>query len=164
MRKQLKRQSAAHRDHLTDVLQTHAEKLAAEHKEELEQELRRQSLEHGSEMNEVMSHARGVGSMIDSVIDVEKKNRRMRDLWLAVQSLSSVLNEERSAGRTKNLLPEIGAIAKHSGDFRFFFGLSFRLLCICSLMCILFKRVFDKFSPHRVSSIFAASRRPKTVS
>lgn len=117
----MKRQSAAHREHLTDVLQAHTEKLIAEHKRTVEQELRRQKLIHDNEMNEVASHLHGIESMIDTVIDAEKKNSKTREFWLAVQSLASVLNEESPSGRTKNLMPELAAISKLAGKLVFFF-------------------------------------------
>ena len=115
MRKQLKRQSAAHREHLADVVEAHTSKLNAEHKADLEEKVRREKLIHSNEMSKLLSYLRGFESLVDSIGDVEKKNRRTRELWLAVQSLNSVLNEELVSGRTKNLWPEISSIAKLAG-------------------------------------------------
>ena len=128
MRKQLKRQSAAHREHLADVLEAHTSKLNAKHKTNLEEKVRREKLVHGNEMSKVLSYLRGFESLVDSVSDVEKKNRRTRELWLAVQSLNSVLNEEIVSGRTKNLWPEISSIAKLAGISKHAHSLLFRWL------------------------------------
>eukprot|EP00794_Sanderia_malayensis_P005163 gene5163-5815_t len=96
MKKQLKRQSAAHREHLNDVLQTQATQLSQEHQKELEKELTNQKHLHVEELAQVSAHLKGVESMIESVVDVETKNRKTRELWLAVQSLGSVLNDDVS--------------------------------------------------------------------
>ncbi len=113
----MKRQSAAHRDHLNDVLQTQAAQLTSEHQEELTRELSNQKQVHVEELTRVSAHLKGVESMIDSVVDVETKNRRTRELWLAIQSLGSVLNDDIDGGRTRNLLPEVMSIYKLSGMY-----------------------------------------------
>jgi len=116
LRKQLKRQSAAHREHLADVLEAHTNRLDAEHKTDLEEKLCRERLVHGREISKVVSHLRGIESIIDLIGDAEKKSRRTQELWLAVQSLSSVLSKEAFSGRTRSLLPEITSIVNLAGS------------------------------------------------
>ena len=112
----MKRQSAAHREHLADVLETHTNRLNAEHKTDLEEKLCRERLMHGREVSKVVSHLRGIESTIDLIGDAEKKSRRTQELWLAVQSLSSLLSKEAFSGRTRSLLPEITTIARLAGN------------------------------------------------
>ena len=131
IRKQLKRQSAAHREHLADVLEAHTEKLSADHKIHLAHELNRQKLVHGNEMTKIVSRLYGVESLMDLVDGAERKNKKTRELWLSAQSLNCVLNKEFHGGKTKNLLPEIGSIAKISGKSALRAFLSFLDGVIC---------------------------------
>ena len=116
IKNQLKRQSAAHREHLSDVLQVQAAQLASEHEQNRNKEISTQKQMHVDELARVAAHLHGVESMIGSVVDVEKANRETRELWLAVQSLGSVLHEEGRQGRTRNLMPEILSIHKLAGQ------------------------------------------------
>ena len=153
MRKQLKRQSAAHREHLTDVLDAHTTKLNAEHKTDLEEKLRRERLLHGNELAKVSSHLRGVESVVDSVSNVERNSRKTQELWLAVQSLNAVLNEDMFNGRTKNLWPEIASIAKLAGDSFIQDGFLVLLLKICEVV----ESQCEKFSESHQFCIFISN-------
>lgn len=106
MRTQLRRQAAAHTDHVTDVLKVQDQELRAEAQQVLssallEQETvyRQQSQEQLDsftlEMNNAYARLKGVEEAIDSHVTAEEEARRAHLLWLSVESLSFSL---RSTG------------------------------------------------------------------
>ena len=112
---QLKRQAAAHRDHLADVLNVQAHELNEKHDEELTEKLTEEKIRHLDEVEKKVAKIHGIESMLTTVVDVEERNRKARKLWLAVQSLNSALATTTEDGRTKSLMPEMMAILKAAG-------------------------------------------------
>ncbi len=123
IKKQLKRQAAAHNELLDDKLRSQSELLTSEHQKTLDNEISKQQAIHFDELSRVAAHLKGVESVIDSVVDAASKNREAKELWVAVQSLGSVLSEEAANGRTRSLLPEMMSIHKLAGEY-------FQMSCI----------------------------------
>ncbi|XP_008325938.1 MICOS complex subunit MIC60 isoform X2 [Cynoglossus semilaevis] len=102
MRTQLRRQAAAHTDHVRDVLKVQEQELRADAEQVLgskmlEQETRFRQLSQEQldnftlDMNAAYARLKGVEEAIDSHVVAEEEARRAHQLWLSVEALSYVL-------------------------------------------------------------------------
>lgn len=102
MRTQLRRQAAAHTDHVRDVLKVQEQELRADAEQVLgskmlEQETRFRQLSQEQldtftlDMNSAYARLKGVEEAIDSHVVAEEEARRAHQLWLSVEALSFVL-------------------------------------------------------------------------
>ncbi|XP_030595139.1 MICOS complex subunit MIC60 isoform X2 [Archocentrus centrarchus] len=99
MRTQLRRQAAAHTDHVQDVLKVQGQELRAEAEQVLsskmlEQETRYRQLTQEQldnftlDMNTAYARLKGVEEAIDSHVVAEEEARKAHQLWLSVEALS----------------------------------------------------------------------------
>jgi len=119
MRTQLRRQAAAHTDHLRDVLKVQEQELRAEAEEvlsgkmlEAETQYRRLSQEQLDnftlDMNAAYARLKGMEEAIDSHVIAEEEARKAHMLWLSVEGLNFAL---RTAGADSPTEPLDGAAA-----------------------------------------------------
>ncbi|KAL0973944.1 hypothetical protein UPYG_G00213270 [Umbra pygmaea] len=118
MRTQLRRQAAAHTDHLRDVLKVQEQELRSEAEEilnsrlmEKETEYRRLTQEQLDtftlDMNAAYARLRGIEEAIDSHVTAEEEARKAHQLWLSVESLNYTL---RTAALNEPTEPLEGAV------------------------------------------------------
>ncbi|KAM4586572.1 MICOS complex subunit MIC60 isoform 1-T1 [Fundulus diaphanus] len=102
MRTQLRRQAAAHTDHVRDVLKVQEQELKAEAEQvlsskTLEQETRYRQLTQEQldnftlDMNAAYARLKGVEEAIDSHVEAEEEARKAHQLWLSVEALNYTL-------------------------------------------------------------------------
>ncbi|XP_026186051.1 MICOS complex subunit MIC60 isoform X2 [Mastacembelus armatus] len=102
MRTQLRRQAAAHTDHVQDVLKVQEQELRAEAEQilsskMLEQETRYRQLTQEQldnftlDMNSAYARLKGMEEAIDSYVVAEDEARKAHQLWLSVEALSYTL-------------------------------------------------------------------------
>lgn len=120
MRVQLRRQAAAHSDHLGDVLRVQEKQHAAQ-MERLEISTRQQERDRYQEkLNGAMAKLRGVEAAIEGRADLEKQNKKSQELWLACETLKQTIATGRLGGRNwedklKPLANEVIAIKEVAG-------------------------------------------------
>ncbi|XP_041800473.1 MICOS complex subunit MIC60 [Chelmon rostratus] len=102
MRTQLRRQAAAHTDHVQDVLKVQEQELRADAEQVLnskllEQETRYHQLNQEQldnftlDMNTAYARLKGIEEAIDSHVIAEEEARKAHQLWLSVEALSYTL-------------------------------------------------------------------------
>nr|XP_057919682.1 MICOS complex subunit MIC60 isoform X6 [Doryrhamphus excisus] len=102
MRTQLRRQAAAHTDHVQDVLKVQEQELKAEAEQvlnskllEQETQYRQLSQEHLDnftlDMNAAYARLKGMEEAIDSHVVAEEEARKAHQLWLSVEALNYTL-------------------------------------------------------------------------
>ncbi|XP_017278630.1 MICOS complex subunit MIC60 [Kryptolebias marmoratus] len=117
MRTQLRRQAAAHTDHVRDVLKVQEQELKADAEQVLsskmlEQETRYRQLTQEQldnftlDMNAAYARLKGIEEAIDSHVVAEEEARRAHQLWLSVEALSYAL---KTAGADSPSTPLEGA-------------------------------------------------------
>ncbi|KAM9375655.1 MICOS complex subunit MIC60-like isoform 2-T2 [Pholidichthys leucotaenia] len=126
MRTQLRRQAAAHVDHLREVLKVQEQELRAQAEQELsskllEQETRYHQLtqEHLDnftlDMNSAYARLKGVEEAIDSHVVAEEEARRAHQLWLSVEALSFTLRTAEADAPTAPLEAAAQAVKDSCG-------------------------------------------------
>ncbi|XP_004086557.1 MICOS complex subunit MIC60 isoform X2 [Oryzias latipes] len=113
MRTQLRRQAAAHTDHVRDVLKVQEQELRAEAEQILSSKLLEQDTLHRQltqeqldsftlDMNAAYARLKGVEEAIDSHLVAEDEARRAHQLWLSVEALNHTL---KTAGTEEPSVP-----------------------------------------------------------
>ncbi|XP_024139233.1 MICOS complex subunit MIC60 isoform X2 [Oryzias melastigma] len=113
MRTQLRRQAAAHTDHVRDVLKVQEQELRAEAEQVLSSKLLDQETRHRQltqeqldnftlDMNAAYARLKGVEEAIDSHLVAEDEARRAHQLWLSVEALNHTL---KTAGAEEPSVP-----------------------------------------------------------
>lgn len=113
MRTQLRRQAAAHTDHVRDVLKVQEQELRAEAEQILgskllEQETRYRQLTQEQldnftlDMSAAYARLKGVEEAIDSHVEAEEEARKAHQLWLSVEALNYTL---KTAGAETPSMP-----------------------------------------------------------
>uniref|UniRef100_A0A667XUH1 MICOS complex subunit MIC60 n=1 Tax=Myripristis murdjan TaxID=586833 RepID=A0A667XUH1_9TELE len=121
MRTQLRRQAAAHTDHLRDILKVQEQELRSEaeqvlNSKMLEQEthyrqLTQEQLDNFTlDMNAAYARLKGMEEAIDSHVIAEEEARKAHQLWLSVEALSYTLKTAGSDLPTKPLESAVQAI------------------------------------------------------
>uniref|UniRef100_A0A8C4YTN9 MICOS complex subunit MIC60 n=1 Tax=Gadus morhua TaxID=8049 RepID=A0A8C4YTN9_GADMO len=127
MRTQLRRQAAAHTDHLRDVLKVQEQELQAEAEEVLsskmmEQETRYRQLTQEQldnftlDMNAAYARLKGMEEAIDSHVIAEEEARKAHQLWLSVEALGYTLRSSSLDSLTRPLEPAAQAIRESCQD------------------------------------------------
>ncbi|XP_059919430.1 MICOS complex subunit MIC60 isoform X1 [Gadus macrocephalus] len=127
MRTQLRRQAAAHTDHLRDVLKVQEQELQAEAEEVLsskmmEQETRYRQLTQEQldnftlDMNAAYARLKGMEEAIDSHVIAEEEARKAHQLWLSVEALGYTLRSSSLDSLTQPLEPAAQAIRESCQD------------------------------------------------
>lgn len=130
MRTQLRRQAAAHTDHVQDVLKVQEQELRAESDQVLsskmlEQETRYRQLNQEQldnftlDMNTAYARLKGMEEAIDSHVVAEEEARRAHQLWLSVEALSYTLKTADADVPTVPLQSAAEAVRDscHDNDF-----------------------------------------------
>nr|XP_061835604.1 MICOS complex subunit MIC60-like isoform X2 [Nerophis lumbriciformis] len=114
MRTQLRRQAAAHTDHVQDVLKVQEQELRAESEQVLNSKLLEQETQYRQlsqeqldnftlDMNTAHARLKGVEEAIDSHVVAEEEARKAHQLWLSVEALNYTLKTAEAASPTKPL-------------------------------------------------------------
>ncbi|XP_072520426.1 MICOS complex subunit MIC60 isoform X2 [Salminus brasiliensis] len=130
MRTQLRRQAAAHTDHLRDVLKVQEQELRDEAQEALsskimEQEThyRRQAQEQLDaftlDMNSAYARLKGMEEAIDSHVVAEEEARKAHQLWLSVEALNYTLKTAAADSPTEPLEAAVRAVKESCADNEF---------------------------------------------
>uniref|UniRef100_A0AAQ5Y8G9 MICOS complex subunit MIC60 n=1 Tax=Amphiprion ocellaris TaxID=80972 RepID=A0AAQ5Y8G9_AMPOC len=130
MRTQLRRQAAAHTDHVQDVLKVQEHELRAEAEQVLsskmlEQETRYRQLNQEQldnftlDMNTAYARLKGMEEAIDSHVVAEEEARKAHQLWLSVEALNYTLKTTDSDLPTIPLKSAAEAVRDscHDNDF-----------------------------------------------
>ncbi|XP_013785078.1 MICOS complex subunit MIC60-like [Limulus polyphemus] len=114
LRQQLRRQAAAHSDHLQEVLLSQQKELSRKHDEELKDKLLQEKTRQLSEMAESMSKLKGIENTLKAREELDKAAKKAQKLWLACQALKQSVKsgrpDEEGYGQPKPLDREITAI------------------------------------------------------
>ncbi|XP_033119411.1 MICOS complex subunit MIC60-like [Anneissia japonica] len=120
MRTQLKRQAAAHSDHISEVLKVQERQYEEKIKIQ-DVEIRADEQEkYQTELHVAMAKLRGVEKAIEGRADLEKQNKKAQELWLACETLKRTIEIGRPDGKSyedklKPLANEVIAV-KEAGD------------------------------------------------
>ncbi|XP_061643579.1 MICOS complex subunit MIC60 isoform X3 [Phyllopteryx taeniolatus] len=135
MRTQLRRQAAAHTDHVQDVLKVQEQELKAEadqilSSKQLEQETRYRQLSQEQldnftlDMNTAYARLKGVEEAIDSHVVAEEEARKAHQLWLSVEALNYTLKSADAGSPTKPLEGAAQAVRDSCRDNEFALALA----------------------------------------
>ncbi|XP_077434668.1 MICOS complex subunit MIC60 isoform X2 [Vanacampus margaritifer] len=135
MRTQLRRQAAAHTDHVQDVLKVQEQELKAEAEQVLssnllEQETRYRQLSQEQldnftlDMNTAYARLKGVEEAIDSHVVAEEEARKAHQLWLSVEALNYTLKSADAGSPTKPLEGAAQAVRVSCHDNEFALALA----------------------------------------
>ncbi|XP_064081283.1 MICOS complex subunit MIC60-like isoform X7 [Macrobrachium nipponense] len=91
LRAQLKRQAAAHSDHLADVLSVQEKELETKWLSLLDDEVHSVKTKYLTSLSEVQGQLEGLKNAMTARADVDKAAYAARELWLACESLRSAL-------------------------------------------------------------------------
>ena len=103
VRSQLRRQAAAHADHIKDVVEVEKSELQRKHDHELEESISRERSTHQKELSSLAGRVDGINIVIGQRAELEAKIRKAQELWLASKALNLALSSETSNG----ILPPI---------------------------------------------------------
>uniref|UniRef100_UPI0037E9B666 MICOS complex subunit MIC60 n=1 Tax=Semicossyphus pulcher TaxID=241346 RepID=UPI0037E9B666 len=135
MRTQLRRQAAAHTDHVQDVLKVQEQELRADAEQVLsskmlEQEtvfrqLSQEQLDNFTlDMNTAYARLKGMEEAIDSHVIAEEEARKAHQLWLSVEALSYTLKTADADSPTVPLEGAAQAVRESCSDNDFALALS----------------------------------------
>ncbi|CAL8264313.1 unnamed protein product [Lota lota] len=127
MRTQLRRQAAAHTDHLRDVLKVQQQELQAEAEEVLSSKMMEQETQYRQltqeqldnftlDMNAAYARLKGMEEAIDSHVIAEEEARKAHQLWLSVEALGYTLRTSSIDSPTKPLENAAQAIRESCHD------------------------------------------------
>ncbi|XP_062903127.1 MICOS complex subunit MIC60 isoform X2 [Mobula hypostoma] len=130
MRTQLRRQAAAHTDHLRDVLKVQEQEFKGKYKEELQQKLSEYEMQYRRlsqeqldnftlEMNAAYSRLKGIEKAMESHVIAEEEARKAHQLWLSIEALQYTLKTASGDSPTEPLQNAIEAITNSCGDDKF---------------------------------------------
>ena len=121
MLSQLKRQAAAHSDHLSDVLSVQEKELENKWQTKLIEEVQNERDQYHREVAEMRGHVDGLGEALQMRANIDKQAFAARELWLACEALKEALNDGGDLEKSleENLKPLnnlVKAIETASGD------------------------------------------------
>ncbi|XP_078079681.1 MICOS complex subunit MIC60 isoform X5 [Mustelus asterias] len=130
MRTQLRRQAAAHTDHLREVLKVQEQEVKGKYQEELQQkisdyeiEFRRLAQEQLDnftlDMNAAYSRLKGIEQAMESHAIAEEEARKAHQLWLSIEALQYTLKTASGDSPTEPLQKALEAITNSCGDDKF---------------------------------------------
>merc|ERR1719322_611837 len=103
VRSQLRRQAAAHADHIKDVVEVEKSELKRKHDHELEENISMERSAHQKELSSLAGRVDGIKAVVGQRADLEAKVRQAQELWLA----SKAINLALSSDTTNGVLPPI---------------------------------------------------------
>ncbi|XP_074052915.1 MICOS complex subunit Mic60-like [Macrotis lagotis] len=127
MRTQLRRQAAAHTDHLRDVLRIQEQELKYEYEQGLSEKLAEQELQFKRlsqeqvdnftlDINTAYARLRGIEQAVQSHAQAEEESRKAHQLWLSVEALKYSLKTASGDGPTVPLGTAVEAIRDNCSD------------------------------------------------
>ncbi|XP_068957169.1 MICOS complex subunit MIC60 isoform X2 [Petaurus breviceps papuanus] len=130
MRTQLRRQAAAHTDHLRDVLRIQEQELKYEYEQGMSEKLAEQELQFKRlsqeqvdnftlDINTAYARLRGIEQAIQSHLSAEEEARKAHQLWLSVEALKYSLKTASADGPTIPLGTAVEAIRANCSDNEF---------------------------------------------
>ncbi|XP_019487042.1 PREDICTED: MICOS complex subunit MIC60 [Hipposideros armiger] len=130
MRTQLRRQAAAHTDHLRDVLRVQEQELKHEFEQDLSEKLAEQELQFRRlsqeqvdnftlDINTAYARLRGIEQAVQSHADAEEAARKAHQLWLSVEALKYSLKTASADLPTVPLGHAVEAIKATCSDSEF---------------------------------------------
>jgi len=96
VRSQLRRQAAAHADHVKDVIEVEKSELQRKHDHELEENISRERSAHHKELSSLAGRVDGINVVIGQRAELESKIRKAQELWLASKALNLALSTDTS--------------------------------------------------------------------
>ncbi|XP_063732828.1 MICOS complex subunit MIC60 isoform X2 [Eleginops maclovinus] len=130
MRTQLRRQAAAHTDHVQDVLKVQEQELRADAEQVLSRKMLEQETSYRQlsqeqldnftlDMNTAYARLKGVEEAIDSHVLAEEEARKAHHLWLSVEALNFTLKTAEADVPTQPLQGAAQAVRDscHDNDF-----------------------------------------------
>lgn len=112
---QLKRQASAHNEHLAEELAKKSSEVTAMLKDEMNTKLSEKHEIYRQELEKNVAAIDGIQSKITDIVDVDRYQRRLQELWIASQALNAALEESVVHGRTRTLMPEMVSIMHLGG-------------------------------------------------
>ncbi|XP_067885281.1 MICOS complex subunit MIC60 isoform X2 [Heterodontus francisci] len=130
MRTQLRRQAAAHTDHLRELLKVQEQEFKGKFQEELQQKIseyeiqfRRLSQEQldnfTMDMNAAYSRLKGIEQAMESHAIAEEEARKAHQLWLSIEALQYTLKTASGDNLTEPLQSALEVITHSCGDDQF---------------------------------------------
>ncbi|NXX74821.1 MIC60 protein, partial [Urocolius indicus] len=130
MRTQLRRQAAAHTDHLRDVLKIQEQELKEEFEQNLSEKLSEQEMQFRRltqeqldnftlDINTAYARLKGIEQAVESHAVAEEEARKAHQLWLAVEGLKSCLRTGSGEGPTEPLAGAVAAVRSSCADDAF---------------------------------------------
>ncbi|XP_023374548.1 MICOS complex subunit MIC60 isoform X2 [Otolemur garnettii] len=130
MRTQLRRQAAAHTDHLRDVLRVQEQELKYEFEQDLAEKLSEQELQFRRlsqeqvdnftlDINTAYARLRGIEQAVQSHAVAEKEARKAHQLWLSVEALKYSMKTSSAETPTIPLGSAVEAIKANCSDNEF---------------------------------------------
>ncbi|GBM23855.1 MICOS complex subunit Mic60 [Araneus ventricosus] len=109
LRQQLRRQAAAHADHIQEVLKVQEQELERKFSLDLEEKLLHQKGVFISEMSGNMSRLKGILAFLKAKSEFDKASKKAQALWLACQAMSHKISAD-NAGNPFPLGKDIAAV------------------------------------------------------
>ncbi|KAL4824985.1 hypothetical protein H8958_011449 [Nasalis larvatus] len=130
MRTQLRRQAAAHTDHLRDVLRVQEQELKSEFEQNLSEKLSEQELQFRRlsqeqvdnftlDINTAYARLRGIEQAVQSHAVAEEEARKAHQLWLSVEALKYSMKTSSAETPTIPLGSAVEAIKANCSDNEF---------------------------------------------
>ncbi|XP_041134071.1 MICOS complex subunit MIC60-like isoform X2 [Polyodon spathula] len=130
MRTQLLRQTAAHTDHLRDVMKVQEQEIKAEVEQEMAHRLSEQEThfrhvtqeqldEFTLDMNAAYARLKGIEQAIDSHAIAEEEARKAHQLWLSVEALNDILKTTLGDNPTEPLNTSVQAMKANCAENEF---------------------------------------------
>ncbi|XP_078409867.1 MICOS complex subunit MIC60 isoform X1 [Cetorhinus maximus] len=130
MRTQLRRQAAAHTDHLREVLKVQEQECKGKYQEELQQKISEYEIEFRRlaqeqldnftlDMNAAYSRLKGIEQAMESHAIAEEEARKAHQLWLSIEALQYTLKTASGDSLTEPLQKALEAITNSCGDDQF---------------------------------------------
>ncbi|KAM9471067.1 MICOS complex subunit MIC60 isoform 1-T1 [Clarias gariepinus] len=130
MRTQLRRQAAAHTDHLRDVLKIQEQELRDKAQETLDSKLMEQEMNYRRlsqeqidaftlDMNSAYAKLKGIEEAIDSHVIAEEEARKAHQLWLSVEALNYAMKTAVADSPCEPLEGAVLAIKQSCADDEF---------------------------------------------
>ncbi|NXP51850.1 MIC60 protein, partial [Heliornis fulica] len=130
MRTQLRRQAAAHTDHLRDVLKIQEQELKVEFEQNLSEKLSEQEMQFRRltqeqldnftlDINTAYARLKGIEQAVESHAVAEEEARKAHQLWLSVEALKYCMKTASGDSPTKPLESAVKAIKASCSDNAF---------------------------------------------
>ncbi|TRY63267.1 hypothetical protein TCAL_14312 [Tigriopus californicus] len=110
MKHQLKRQSEAHTDHLTDALDVQRRELTRTFVRELDETLESATLKQREELAGIVGHLKGLQMALEARSSMDMAALEAQELWLACSSLEAALNDSQWLAEVRPLKRELDYI------------------------------------------------------